>query len=126
MASEPVTISCVSPARSLRLALVTDRETKLAFEAVATIVAVRLLSGDAGSFALEVRVRGGGTETIHSVALQAELLARLSPGESPEDFVRRCFEFLLEREPKESILRHFDVAAIGGYFPEFESRIAGP
>jgi hypothetical protein len=27
---------------------------------------------------------------------------------------------LLEREPKESILRRFDVMAISRYFPEFE------
>jgi hypothetical protein len=27
---------------------------------------------------------------------------------------------LLEREPKESILRRFDVKAISRYFPEFE------
>jgi hypothetical protein len=27
---------------------------------------------------------------------------------------------LLDREPKESILRHFDVTAISSYFPEFE------
>jgi hypothetical protein len=93
---------------------------------VATTVAVRLVSDDARAFALEVRVGGGGTETVHSVVLQAELLARLSPRERPHDFVKRCFEFLLEREPKESILRRFDVAAIGGYFPEFEGKIARP
>jgi hypothetical protein len=30
------------------------------------------------------------------------------------------FQFLLEREPKESILRRFDVTVISRYFPEFE------
>ena len=39
--------------------------------------------------------------------------------------MRDCFAFLLEREPKESILRSFDVSVIGGYFPEFEREIAG-
>jgi hypothetical protein len=33
--------------------------------------------------------------------------------------VRRSFEFLLAREPKESILRSFDLPVIGRYFPEF-------
>jgi hypothetical protein len=37
--------------------------------------------------------------------------------------VRACFDFLLEREPKESILRSFDVTVIGRYFPEFETTI---
>ena len=87
---------------------------------------VRLTSDDARAFALEVRVSDGGTQTTHAVTLARDLLARLAPGESPEDFVRRCFAFLLEREPKESILKRFDVAVIGHYFPEFESRMARP
>ncbi|MGZ8636765.1 MAG: hypothetical protein ACXWX2_07315 [Actinomycetota bacterium] len=37
--------------------------------------------------------------------------------------MRACFAFLLEREPKESILANFEVATIGRYFPEFEERI---
>jgi hypothetical protein len=35
------------------------------------------------------------------------------------------FAFLLEREPKESILSSFDVSVIGRYFPGFEREIAG-
>jgi hypothetical protein len=38
--------------------------------------------------------------------------------------VRRSFEFLLEREPKESILASFDLTVIARYFPEYESEIA--
>jgi hypothetical protein len=38
--------------------------------------------------------------------------------------IQRCleaaFRFLLDREPKESILRRFNVTAISRYFPEFE------
>jgi hypothetical protein len=33
--------------------------------------------------------------------------------------VPAAFRFLLDREPKESILGHFDVTAISRYFPEF-------
>jgi hypothetical protein len=90
--------------------------------AVSTFTA--LVSDDGRAFALEVRISEGGTETTHAVTLGHDLLARLSPGESPEDFVQRCFAFLLEREPKESILRRFDVAVIGRYFPDFESKMA--
>ena len=55
---------------------------------------------------------------------------RLSAGKvTPEDLVRRSFEFLLERESKESILGRFDLMAIARYFPEYERefrrRIAG-
>ena len=34
-----------------------------------------------------------------------------------------AFRFLLDREPKESILRRFDVAVISRYFPEFEREL---
>jgi hypothetical protein len=71
-----------------------------------------------------VTVREGESSTEHDVTLSASDFERLgSNHRSPEGFVRACFEFLLEREPKESILPAFDVSAIGGYFPEFERRI---
>jgi hypothetical protein len=41
----------------------------------------------------------------------------------PEEFVKKSFEFLLEREFKDSILRHFDIAQISDYFPEYEKEI---
>ncbi|PIS13596.1 MAG: hypothetical protein COT67_00895 [Candidatus Tagabacteria bacterium CG09_land_8_20_14_0_10_41_14] len=45
--------------------------------------------------------------------------------EEPESLVRRSFEFLLEREPKESILREFELSVIQKYFPEYETIISG-
>jgi hypothetical protein len=41
----------------------------------------------------------------------------------PEEFVKKSFEFLLERENKDSILRQFDINQINDYFPEFEKEI---
>jgi hypothetical protein len=87
-------------------------------------VSVRLISDDGHTFTLEARVREGGSETNHTVTLGHDVLARLARGESAEGFVRRCFAFLLEREPKESILRRFDVSIIARYFPEFDETIA--
>jgi hypothetical protein len=71
-----------------------------------------------------VVVTEGGSSTEHDVTLSATDFERL--GEhyaSPEELLRACFAFLLEREPKESILPAFDVAEIGGYFPDFERKI---
>ena len=52
------------------------------------------------------------------------VLERLAPGaDDPIDLVRRSFAFLLEREPKESILRSFDLPEIGRYFPDYERSI---
>jgi hypothetical protein len=49
-------------------------------------------------------------------------LERLAPGAAaPENLVRGSFEFLLAREPRESILSAFDLPLIGRYFPEYEA-----
>jgi hypothetical protein len=37
--------------------------------------------------------------------------------------VEAAFQFLLDREPKESILVSFDVSVIARYFPEFEREL---
>ena len=73
----------------------------------------------------QATVKQDGGETRHSVTLTREDFQRLaSSGETPSALVRRSFEFLLEREPKESILRSFALQDIGRYFPEFEREIS--
>jgi hypothetical protein len=72
-----------------------------------------------------VRVIEGASESAHRVTLKAEDFKRLAGGKAePEELVRRSFEFLLEREPKESILARFDLSVIARYFPEYENEIA--
>ncbi len=43
----------------------------------------------------------------------------------PAGMVEKSFEFLLEREGPESILREFDLPTIQKYFPDYESRMKG-
>lgn len=78
----------------------------------------------------EVRVDDGrGAATEHRVGVPAADLGRLAPGaQDPTDLVRRSFAFLLEREPKEAILRAFELGVIARYFPDYEGAIveAGP
>lgn len=77
-----------------------------------------------GQIVFDVRVSEGDSESRHEVTLSEEDYRRLGEGYgSPDAFVRACFEFLLEREPKESILSTFDVSVISRYFPEFEETI---
>ena len=72
-------------------------------------------------YAFQVTVREGRTETHHSVTLKKTDYERLAGGKaSPGALVEESFRFLLEREPKESILRSFDLTVIGRYFPEYE------
>lgn len=64
-----------------------------------------------------VRVAG---RTEHRVTARPAVLQRLAgAGEAPETTLRRAFDFLLEREPPESILRSFALEDIARYFPEF-------
>ncbi len=41
----------------------------------------------------------------------------------PAELVRLTFQFLLEREPKELILKKFNVADVSGYFPTYENEV---
>jgi len=51
-------------------------------------------------------------------------LARLAPGHyNPEELVRASFDFLLAREPRESILRQFELPVIERYFPGYDTEI---
>jgi hypothetical protein len=71
-----------------------------------------------------VRIIDTGSETIHDVTVTPNDYTRLTNGKvEPEELVRRSFEFLLEREPKESVLTRFDLSAISRYFPEYEREI---
>jgi hypothetical protein len=65
-----------------------------------------------------------GSSTEHDVTLSRADHERVGSGyPRPEAFIQACFEFLLEREPKASILRSFDISQIATYFPEFEREI---
>jgi hypothetical protein len=71
-----------------------------------------------------VTVHEGGSSTEHRVGVALADLADLAPGSfEPDDLVRASFAFLLEREPKESILGSFDLPLIGRYFPEYRRTI---
>ncbi|MDY7079078.1 MAG: hypothetical protein SXV54_19360 [Chloroflexota bacterium] len=77
------------------------------------------------TYELQVIVKEGRGESRHRVTLRKADYERLSGGKiSPEALVTESFRFLLEREPKESILRSFDLTVIGRYFPEYEREIA--
>ncbi|MEP7060713.1 MAG: hypothetical protein ABI828_08270 [Actinomycetota bacterium] len=68
-----------------------------------------------------VRVAEDNTATEHVVTLSGKDYERMGKGyRSPEAFVRECFDYLLEREPKEAIMTSFDVSQISTFFPEFE------
>ena len=75
-------------------------------------------------FKFRVRITEDGSETTHDATVSPNDYTKLA-GEKiqSEELVRRSFEFLLEREPKESILARFDLSVISRYFPEYEGEI---
>lgn len=76
------------------------------------------------TYELQVTVKERGSQTRHQVTLKKADYERLTGGEAtPEELVKESFRFLLEREPKESILHSFDLTVISRYFPEYEREI---
>ena len=93
-------------------------------------MAPKIEVNNAGENAYAVRVIEGKSESSHRVTLAEKDYTRLTSGKvSPEELIRRSFEFLLEHESKESILGRFDLTIISRYFPQYEreikKRIAG-
>ena len=68
-----------------------------------------------------VTVEEGGSRTEHAVTVREDYYQKLTGGTiTPEELVRKSFEFLLEREPKESILSSFDLPVLQRYFSSYE------
>jgi hypothetical protein len=81
-------------------------------------------TSDRDRWRCEVRIGDDSYATRHQVTVSDEDLVKLAPaGTSVEWVVEASFVFLLEREPRGSILPAFDLAVIARYFPEYESEI---
>jgi hypothetical protein len=88
------------------------------------IVVQHAAEGDPMRFAVTVREPDG--ETSHQVSMSRQTWQRLCAGKyPPERCIDAAFRFLLDREPKESILGRFDVTLIARYFPSFERDLPG-
>ena len=83
---------------------------------------IDVTKADGNEFVVTV-TEGGGSST-HRVTLEDGYHQKLTGGAiGKEELIKRSFEFLLERESKESILSRFDLPVIGRYFPEYERTI---
>jgi hypothetical protein len=77
-------------------------------------------TGNAEPRRFEVVVQDKAGEAHYDVSMAKAMFERLSGGKAtPEACVHAAFLFLLDREPRQSILRRFDIAVIERYFPEF-------
>jgi len=76
-----------------------------------------------GNALYRVTVEQGPTKTTHQVGASPLELAKYGGRATAERLVEASFEFLLAREPKESILRTFNLSDIERYFPEYPKQI---
>ena len=84
-------------------------------------VAARIEVSPESEHEFRVTVTDAAARTVHRVTVPAPYYEKLTGRRiTAKALVRLSFEFLLEREPKESILQAFDLPVIGRYFPEFE------
>ncbi len=77
-----------------------------------------------GNRTFQVRVREGGSESTHEVTVDEATVTAVEWKGSLEELIRRSFDFLLQREPKESILSTFELSEISRYFPEYTREIS--
>jgi hypothetical protein len=75
-------------------------------------------------WAFSVRVVEADGQTEHRVTVARVDYERLTAlTVKPEVLVEKTFEFLLAREPKEAILRQFELTVVARYFPEYETEL---
>ncbi len=78
-----------------------------------------------GDDAFRVEVVEGKERTRHQVRASAEEIRRYAGDADAERVLEASFAFLLEREPKESILGRFGLSLIEHYFPEYGEEVRG-
>ena len=79
-----------------------------------------------GGLIFDVIVRDTRGESRHRVTIQADEAGRWAKfGAEPSRCVEAVMRFLLDREPKESILSAFDMRVVRRYFPEFDDAFPG-
>jgi hypothetical protein len=72
-------------------------------------------------FTFDVIVHDLRGESRHRVTIEANEAERWAKlGAAPSRCVEAVMRFLLDREPKESILSAFDMRVVRRYFPEFD------
>ena len=87
-------------------------------------ISIELKNEHDAAWDFTVTVSDETSSTTHAATLDKDYWRELTDEhEPPADFVKRSFGFLLSREPKESILRKFNIRVIANYFPEYEEEI---
>ncbi|MGI8999400.1 MAG: hypothetical protein ACR2GO_06810 [Candidatus Limnocylindria bacterium] len=77
-----------------------------------------------GGWRCSVVVGDDASATEHSVEVDRATLGDLAPGATPAELIRESFVYLLEREPRESIMRAFELPMIARFFADYPDAIS--
>ena len=89
-------------------------------------IAISVTPAAAETLTFDVVVRDARGESRHRVTIEADEAERWAKlGAEPSDCVKAAMRFLVDREPRESILSAFDMRVIRRYFPEFDDAFPG-
>ena len=84
-------------------------------------IEIKTKSEDENGWVFDVRVG----DVSYKVDVGKGDYERLTGGKvMPEELVEKSFKFLLAREPKKAILKHFNLMKISRHFPEYETEIS--
>jgi hypothetical protein len=79
---------------------------------------------DKNSWTFMVEIGRGDGLNEYMVILDREYWTRLTNRRvEPEELVKVTFHFLLEKEPKELILKKFNISDVQGHFPGYEIEV---
>lgn len=76
-----------------------------------------------GGWRCQVVVGDDPGATSHEVIVDRAALEDLAPSATPEVLVGESIAFLLEREPREAIMREFELPIITRYFADYPDEI---
>ena len=77
-------------------------------------------AADGKGYRCAVDVSDATGTSHHVVRVSARDFDRWGHGRTADELVAESFAFLLAREPKESILKEFDLSVIKRYFPDYD------
>lgn len=82
---------------------------------------IQITKLDTNTFLVTITERE--TQTTHKVHISDESQQKLNPNITKEELLKRSFQFLLQREPKESILKEFKIELITQYFSDYSKKM---
>ncbi|RJQ14515.1 hypothetical protein C4553_00360 [Candidatus Parcubacteria bacterium] len=80
---------------------------------------IRVSSKDGNPWEFEVEISENSSLSRHKVTIDQNFYKSFKTEFSPEEFIYKSIEFLLERESPDAVLKEFEVSKIADYFDDY-------